>query len=589
MWSWGESRRGVVLKDQRKPSTDDVSHQVYDHDAAVGALFGSLRNAGNWALEGKLETRLLVASAVFLFSPPDLLDNERGEHGVAPSSTTANPVSALANAHHRWCAPPLCKIAMRMPGSRMLPLLPLATSRGTLLSRALGRVYSRRATLVLALAVAAGIGLSGARADAAPFDPRGEDWEGLAQLVRTAERELGKAHVAVTSSLPLQHLRREDGVIVIHPERVLDADELSAFMRAGGRLILFDDYGTGDEFLEHFGVRRVPLPAQPSQMLRGNPSLAIAEPTGAHPTVRDVAHVVTNHGTGLEHHALSPLLLIHGDGEPDVVLAIAGAVGRGRLIAVGDASIPINRMMRYPGNRALARSLVRYATEDDVWGKRGGTLYILTNTFDMTGTFGDDSLAGSATGVARRAVIDGLETLRHPGMPPRMAYFAALAMGIGLVAWTIARVGRTHKAVSPRFTRPVAVAAQGGIAGHAAVLGAPGTSRVLAMLELKSALEEQMATRLGLDRAPPRDVLVAKAVAEGLLDDHQAASLSGLLGELEHVEASFARLGRHPRPAMRIRDAHVLAVAARVRTLLGHVQSQSAHEWAARDSVQRAP
>jgi hypothetical protein len=477
----------------------------------------------------------------------------------------------------------------------MLPLLPMATSRGTPLrgalapARAPSSCRAHRATLAMALAVAAGIGLSGARADAAPFEPRGEDWEGLAQLVRTAERELGKAHVAVTSSLPLQHLRREDGVLVIHPERVLDTDELTAFMRAGGRLILFDDYGTGDELLEHFGVRRVPLPAQPSQMLRGNPSLAIAEPTGAHPTVRDVAHVVTNHGTGLEHHALSPLLVIHGDGEPDVVLAIAGAVGRGRLIAVGDASIPINEMMRYPGNRALARALVRYATDDDVWGKRGGTLYILSNTFDMTGTFGDDSLAGSATGAARRMVSDWLDTLRSPGMPPQVAYFTALAMGIAVVAWTIARVGRTHKAVSPRFARPVAVAAQGGIAGHAAVLGAPGTSRVLAMLELKSAVEEQMATRLGLDRAPPRDVLVAKAVAEGLLDDPQAASLSELLGGLEHIEGSFARLGGHPRPVVRIRDAHVVAVAARVRTLLGHVEARSAHERAAHDRVRRAP
>jgi hypothetical protein len=79
-------------------SADVVCHQVYDHDASVGALFRGLRCSGNGALEGKLETGLLVTSAVFLFSPPDLLDNERGEHGVAPSSTRANRVSALASA-----------------------------------------------------------------------------------------------------------------------------------------------------------------------------------------------------------------------------------------------------------------------------------------------------------------------------------------------------------------------------------------------------------------------------------------------------------------------------------------------------------
>jgi hypothetical protein len=468
------------------------------------------------------------------------------------------------------------------------PPLAVSASLGwTLVNHGVGRVTFRR---LIVIAIGAGVGLGTTQVDAAPFEPRGEDWEGLAQLVRTAERELGSTHISVTATLPLEHLRREDGVFLVHPERVLDTDGLSAFMRAGGRLILFDDYGTGDDLLVYFGVKRVPLPAHPSQMLRGNPSLAIAEPTGAHPTVRDVAHVVTNHGTGLEHRALSPLLVVRGESEPDVVLAVAGAVGHGRLIAVGDASIPINAMMRYPGNRALCRALVRYATDDDVWGKRGGTLYLLANDFDMTGSFGDDSLTGSATGAARRAVVDGLERLRHPGLPPAAAYLAALAIGIGIVAWTIARVGRTHKSVTPRFARPVPAVAQGGVAGHAAVLGSPGTSRILAMLELKSALEEQMATRLGLDRAPPHDVLVAKLSAEGLLGEDQVRSLSGLLRELEQVEAAFAPIGRPPRPVERIRDARVIAFAARVQEMLALVQpAPTAHDRAAHDRVQRGP
>jgi hypothetical protein len=402
-------------------------------------------------------------------------------------------------------------------------------------------------------------------AHAAPFDPRGEDWEGLSQLVRMAEADLGPQRVVVASTLDLRQLRREDGVLLVHPERVVDSDELSAFMRAGGRLVLLDDYGAGDGLLARFGIRRVPLPARPAEMLRGNPSLAIAEPASAHPAVRDVSRVVTNHATGLEHPALSAVLVVRGDGEPDVLLAVAGAVGQGRLLAVGDASIGINGMLRYPGNRTLCAALVRYVTEDDAWGKRGGKLYILANDFETIGSFGDDSRIGGAAGDVRRALEDALEMLRHDGMPPLAAYLVALAVGLGVVVWTSARAGRTHRAVSPRFVRRVPAISQGGVAGHAAIIASPGTSRVLAMLELKSALEEDLATRLGLDRPPPHDERVARVRAAGLLDATHLVALERLLANLSRIEGLLV-MRRHG-AVERVRDADVLGVAGRVQEL----------------------
>ncbi len=415
---------------------------------------------------------------------------------------------------------------------------------------------------------------------AAPFDVRGEDWEGLGQLVRIAEGELGTQRVVALSArgpgratvtLPLHDLKREDAVLLVHPERALDVDELAAFMRAGGRVVLLDDYGSGDDLLARFGIRRVPLPARPAEMLRGNPSFAIAEAASGHSAVRDVAHVVTNHGTGLAHPALSRLLVVrsaHTDApdEPDVMLALAGAVGQGRLIAVGDASIAINSMLRFPGNRTFCTSLVRYATEDDAWGARNGKLYILANDFEMTGGFGDDSRLGGATNQARRALLEALETLRRDGMPPLVAYLVAVALGLALVVWTSTRAGKTHRAVLPRYVRPIALAAQGGVAGRAAVVGAPGASRVLAVLELKSALEEELAARLGLDRVPAHDELVARAQADKLLDEESARELSRLLASLTQIETMLAM---RKRPVLeRLRDADVFAIAARVRRLL---------------------
>jgi len=384
-----------------------------------------------------------------------------------------------------------------------------------------------------------------------------------------ARDELGAQRVVITSTLDLSQLRREDALLLVHPERNLDADELSAFMRAGGRIVLLDDYGTGDGLLARFGIRRVPLPGRPAEMLRGNPSLPIAEVAGSHEVVRDLSRVVINHGTGLDHPALSPLLVVRGEGEPSVVVAMTGVVGRGRLLAVGDSSVAINEMMRYPDNRAFAASLLRYATEDAAWGPRGGKLYLLVGDFETTGEFGDGSTAGGAYGEVRRALVDALETLRREGMPPLAAYLAALVVGLGVVVWTSARAGKTHKAATPRFVRPVPVIAHGGVAGRAAVLAAPNTSRVLALLELKSALEEELATRLGLDRTLPHEELVSRLRAANLVDAAAAHELSKLLAMLARMETMLAT--RRRGAVERVRDRDVLAIAEQARELLATV------------------
>jgi hypothetical protein len=414
--------------------------------------------------------------------------------------------------------------------------------------------------LVLAIALADG------RALAAPLDPKGQDWEGLAQFVSIAQAELGTQRVVVTSKLDMRSLGRGDALFLVHPQSSIDDGEMSAFMHAGGRVILLDDYGTGDELLERFGIRRVPMPSRPAQMLRGNPAFAIAEAASTHSAVRDVGKVVTNHATGLDHKALSAVLVVRGEGEPDVLLSVAGAVGQGRLLAVGDASVVMNSMLRYPGNRQLALALVRYGTEDDVWGKRDGKLYVMANDFETTGSFGHDSSVGGAMAQTMRTFEDAIETLRRDGMPPLAAYLLALAVGLGVVAWTSARAGRPHKVVTPRFVRGAPPFMQGGIAGRAAVLASPNTARVIAMLELKSALEEDVATRLGLDRTLPPDELAARARAAGLLDETQARDLARYLVMLGGMEVAFS--SRQRRAIERVRDAEVFAVAARVRELL---------------------
>jgi hypothetical protein len=112
---------------------------------------------------------------------------------------------------------------------------------------------------------------------------------------------------------------------------------------------------------------------------------------------------------------------------------------------------------------------------------------------------------------------------------------------------------------------------QGGIAGHAAVLGSPDTSRELAVLELKSELEEQLATRLGLDRAPPRAELVARVRDAGWLDAAETRDFAELLDDLGAIEARFAGLAPRSATSERVSDRRVLALAERVHRVLAAV------------------
>lgn len=411
------------------------------------------------------------------------------------------------------------------------------------------------------------------RGGAKPFDPAGEDWEGCAELIRLAEAELGRTRVIASAALDYGRLTPDDGVMILHPERVLDSEELAKFMRAGGRVVLFDDFGRGDAVLRHFGMSRVPAPRRPAEFLRNNPAFALAEPASAHPVVSDVRRVVTNHPSGLTHPDLSPILRIRSehDEERDGVVAVAGAVGKGRLLVAGDPSIVMNAMLRYAGNKAFAGNVIRYLVEQDAWGKRGGRLFVVTGNVAEHGAFGQES--GALDDVAR-ALREALETVRRDGAPEGMAYALAIAVGFLVVVWVGSRAGQMHKRVEPSFVRPSPLVAQGGVAGRAAVLAAPQTSRALAVLELKSALEEQMASLLALPQVPPQTELLARVEAEGLLDPQGMRSLRQVLLRMSNVETALVAQRKGGKDSS-VRDQDVVSIAETVRELITMAQTRA--------------
>lgn len=376
------------------------------------------------------------------------------------------------------------------------------------------RRTARTFLLVLSL-LALALGAPGAHA--AAFDINDTSWEGCSELLDIARTELGAAHVVPLAVVDWEQVRPEDGVLALHPLQAMDADETAAFMKAGGRLAIIDDYGRGDDTLRRFHIERASPPSRPAQALRNRPALAIAEPvidvvagrsTGPHPVVANVQKLVTNHPTGLVHPNLSPVLQIRAIGEPDVIIAVAGQVGKGRLFAMSDPSALMNQMLRYPGNRAFAAGLVRYLIDDDGPMLRKGRLFIVANRFDEHGAFGGQTTMRKELDSATSSLADALAEARRNGFPPWLHVALAVILIGGAAVWAMRAAARTYKSPLPRYARRVPLIAQGGAAGRFAMLAAPSSARGLTLLELKSALSEAVALRFNVEGEPAPETLV---------------------------------------------------------------------------------
>lgn len=387
-------------------------------------------------------------------------------------------------------------------------------------------------------------------ARAGAFDFNDTSWEGTSELLSLARTRLGSSRVEIVAVLDWERLRPADGLLVLHPTVEVDYDEASAFLRAGGRIAVLDDFGKGDALLGRFQIRRVAAPLRPQRSLRENPNLAIAVPAvqqvagqeqGRHPVVAQVREVVTNHPAAFTHPNLTPVLEIPAIGEPGATLAVTGIiVNRGRLFAMADPSASINLMLRYPGNRAFAEGMIDYLVEDDGWGQRGGKLYLVANDFKQRGAYG----GGTSLGQELKEQLEGLEdmvgSMHDDGLPDILAVLFAVVAGVGAVAWTLSSSLKVYRRSPPRYAAAQPLVAQGGVAGRAAVLGAPTTHRALALLELKSALEEGLAERFGLAPTAGPAAFVAEAERRGALSPRSLAELRRLFSELGRAETAVA-------------------------------------------------
>ena len=160
-------------------------------------------------------------------------------------------------------------------------------------------------------------------------------------------------------------------LLFVYPETAIDEDAAQAFLGAGGRLVLADDFGRGEGALRALGIERRPLPPLAPAVRRhqDKPALPIALSVRATPLGQGTRELTANHPavlSGRRGGLPATYAFVAPGGDPglgasvdDLSLVTEGVLGRGRFVALADPSVFINNMLELPGNREFLVQLLR--------------------------------------------------------------------------------------------------------------------------------------------------------------------------------------------------------------------------------------
>ncbi|MCS6798645.1 MAG: DUF4350 domain-containing protein [Myxococcota bacterium] len=312
------------------------------------------------------------------------------------------------------------------------------------------------------------------------FDPRGRGWNGLSELVSLAADAGVRLRIA-ERRLDVGTLEADDGLFVVHPRRRLPVGALDAMLRAGGRIVLADDFGRGDALLARYRIERGRPRGARALRLRDRPALLLAQPTGRSPLTDGVrVGVLTNRPAVVRHRALRPLLRL----EADEGVLLTGSVGRGRLAVLSDPSVLVNGMLALSDNRRLARALLAWA------GAGSGRVVLAPPNATIHGRFGEPGapLPPDAIG----AWLDELSR----ATPPAGA-MQALAAVVAILALLVAAGSLSRRSPYRAEALLPPAAGGGGIGGRWEALVRWRGSWLGPLLLYRHELEAEIARRIG--------------------------------------------------------------------------------------------
>jgi hypothetical protein len=249
------------------------------------------------------------------------------------------------------------------------------------------------------------------------YDIDNNKWNGLTTFAALARGM--NLSVEMRRELEWRQLEPNDLLVILYPDAKIVPRHVGAFINGGGRVVIGDDFGTADRIFAELGLLRGRAVGVGASRFYDNlPFAPFARAAGEHPLSQGAPTIATNHPAILTSLGFTDPVYRFGGSETVVA---AGEQGSGRLVAIADPSVLINRMLQFENNFQFAVNLVRYLMMD------GGSrrMIIVTGTFALSGEPPPNSAAddGTALGLVNAAN----ELLRELNQ-----YVATSATGRGL-------------------------------------------------------------------------------------------------------------------------------------------------------------
>ncbi len=254
----------------------------------------------------------------------------------------------------------------------------------------------RRGVMLAVLLVAAAPGAARGQAGGGEYDTGNTAWNGLSTLDALA-RGMG-FEVRAQATLSWDEIEPTDVLFILYPTAKIEPSHLTRFLRNGGRVLLADDFGRAEEALRDLEILRGPGGAASAERFWDDQTFApIARALDpAHPLAAGVDSITTN--VPAIWRDLREGDRVFGFDDGSVVVA-ALEIGDGRLVALSDPSVLINRMLEFEGNLAFTINLLR-------WLQRPGEqprLIIMSGDLALLGQpsrqLGIDPAAGTVGGI----------------------------------------------------------------------------------------------------------------------------------------------------------------------------------------------
>lgn len=258
------------------------------------------------------------------------------------------------------------------------------------------------------------------------------EWNGLQEFVDLAG-DLGIELVEV-DMLDWREVRAEDIIVIIYPTQTLDVESLADFMIAGGRVVIADDFGSSEPFLERLSLRRTqPAPEELGHrnFVDDHRGWPVFSPTGRHPLLEDVSALVGNYPAVL--HNVGGPVVIYDDGDGFVYDMMLGA---GRAVVVADPSLFINAMLPAADNRQFVENIWNYLCADEL----GCRAWLLIDDFQSRGYFREQDSSFVRGEDVRHRVQSLNERLRDvfSRLPEtELLYFLAIFLVLGTAAYLV--------------------------------------------------------------------------------------------------------------------------------------------------------